>query len=227
MDIKNAVILITSAGSSIGKMLANHFSMQGAIVLVTDTDLNKLQETVACCDNGQTNVIPCHLPDYSFQRVQRLFDEIEDSLHHNIDVLINYWPSQPIPSLTSQTTSEEFSQTIGQFASPFFTFGQVCAQHMQFNPKSSVIVNMLTYDPETPRTGHDNNASIITGFTKSWSKELRPFNIRVGAIIPDDKTTVSEQLEGRNNWADEQDDLIRNTEYIVSNDYFNGRVIAA
>ena len=56
--------------------------------------------------------------------------------------------------------------------------------------------------------------------TQSWAKELTPFNIRVGGVVP----TVEHD---NTHWAEVQDELIRNTEYIVSNDYFSGRVMAA
>ena len=61
---------------------------------------------------------------------------------------------------------------------------------------------------------------MVAGFTQSWAKQLTPFNIRVGGVIP---SVEHEDVR----WSDIRDDLIRNTEYIITNDYFSGRVVAA
>ncbi|MGU3846917.1 SDR family oxidoreductase, partial [Vibrio diabolicus] len=50
------------------------------------------------------------------------------------------------------------------------------------------------------------------------------FNSRVGGVIPSVNHT-REELNERH-WAEIQDELFRNTAYIVSNEYFSGRVVA-
>ncbi|MFA0252814.1 hypothetical protein AB4480_25705, partial [Vibrio sp. 10N.261.45.A4] len=62
------------------------------------------------------------------------------------------------------------------------------------------------------------------GLTKSWAKELNPFDIRVGGILP--SVHHSRHDDYQNSFANIREELIRNTEYIVSNDSFNGRVMS-
>ncbi len=56
-------------------------------------------------------------------------------------------------------------------------------------------------------------------------KNLTPFKIRVGGVVP-----AIHNADGKFNrchWAQLQDELTRTAEYIISNDYFSGRVVAA
>ena len=50
--------------------------------------------------------------------------------------------------------------------------------------KGGVIVNVISIDNECEFEGFENASSIVTGFTQSWAKELTPFNIRVGGVVP-------------------------------------------
>ncbi|MDF4600199.1 short-chain dehydrogenase, partial [Vibrio parahaemolyticus] len=90
--------------------------------------------------------------------------------------------------------------------------------------KKGVIVNVISHDNHEDLTGVESMAALVSGFTHSWAKELTPFNIRVGGVIPSVSHT-REDLDERH-WAEIQDELVRNTAYIVANEYFSGRVVA-
>ena len=49
MDIKSAVILITSAGTQLGSTLAMHFASLDGIVILCDTNKSQLNETFERC----------------------------------------------------------------------------------------------------------------------------------------------------------------------------------
>ncbi|WCE28773.1 SDR family oxidoreductase [Vibrio sp. SCSIO 43137] len=226
MDIKNSVVLVTSAGSVLGSTLARHFATLGAKVIVTDEDKFALEQTVKRCQEFPLAPVCYPLENCSFDNVQKLFDDVESSLDRSIDVVINYWPSQPFPSLVGSTDERELSSTISKLTCPFFSFGQAGADHMRNQQKNGVIINLVTYEEETNTAGMENTSTLISGFTKSWAKELHPFNIRVGGVIPTltDKSKGEKDIE---HWAQLQDELIRSTEYIIANEYFTGRVMAA
>jgi NAD(P)-dependent dehydrogenase (short-subunit alcohol dehydrogenase family) len=96
---------------------------------------------------------------------------------------------------------------------------------MKKNDGNSLIINMITYPIDEQSSGLESATSVVSGFTKSWAKELDPFNIRVGAVIPG----ISHKVDDgeAEHWAYIQDEFIRSAEYIVSNEYFNGRVMSA
>lgn len=224
MDIKNSVVLITSAGTVLGSTLAHHFATLGAMVIVTDSDLFALNQTVSRCQTHADNLKLYPLDNCSVENVNALFSQVESDLNRRIDVVVNYWPSEPFPSLISYTNQESLSKNISNLAGPFFCVGQASAKHMRDNKNNGVIINVVTYDENQNKAGVENTSSMISGFTKSWAKELDSFNIRVGGVIPSLPTRQND--EDIEHWAQLQDELIRSTEYIVSNEYFNGRVMA-
>ncbi|OOF13766.1 hypothetical protein BZG79_07855 [Salinivibrio sp. MA427] len=60
--------------------------------------------------------------------------------------------------------------------------------------------------------------AMIGGLTQRWAKELSGLKIRVGGIVPRHRHRATFEMD---------DELIRNAEYIVSNDSFNGRLLEA
>lgn len=225
MNIKESVILITSAGTNLGSTLAAHFIALGAKVIAIDTNSKQLDTMCFNCPKNSDNLLVYPIEDYSEESINCLFAKLKDDLQITIDVLINYWPSSPLPTLTSEQNAEVFSKQLSSLVSPMFRFGQSGTAHMLNSGKQSLIINMITFPFEDQNIGLESATSIVTGFTKSWSKELSPFNIRVGGVIPGISHTVD--CDESEHWASIQDELIRSAEYIVSNEYFNGRIMAA
>ncbi|PJC88198.1 short-chain dehydrogenase [Vibrio sp. HA2012] len=225
MNIQDSVVLITSAGSLLGRTLAHHFASLGAKVVITDADTILLQQTALSCCPVSDSVSVYPLADYTPQSIQGLLDFVETRCGSSADVLINYWPSYPFPSLTSDTSTEDFSRAISMLASSLFSFGQASAQRMRTHAKNGVIINMLSQMELDDLTGYEHATSIVAGLTQSWARELTPFNIRVGGVVP--APFYSASNDENYHWAEMRDELIRSTEYIVSNEYFSGRVMAA
>ncbi|WP_194091341.1 SDR family oxidoreductase [Vibrio hibernica] len=217
MNIYNSVVVITSAGSHLGQTLAQHFISLHANVILVDNNEVALNRTLQQCQPTSSIVLSYVLDDHSFESVQPLFSSIDKNFDNGIDVLINIYPSLPSPSLMAETNFEQYSGQISTLASSMLCFSKLAAKQMLHNNKKGVIVNLSSSESE--QASDHNSASLISNFTQSWSKELLPFNIRVGGILP--LSTHSNE----HNWARNRDELIRNAEYIVENDSFNGRVL--
>ncbi|EGU38855.1 short chain dehydrogenase [Vibrio ichthyoenteri ATCC 700023] len=220
MKIGNAVILVTTAGAQIGSTLAQHFSSLGATVVICDTDKRLLNDTYQRCRDISERVYQFPVPDYSTQSIDQLFHFMESALCCSPDVLINSFTAEAMPDIFDQSASHVFSQHLAMMANTLFSFGQATAERMRNEKKNGVIVNVIGHTKNNTITGVDNASSMVAGFTQSWAKELTPFNIRVGGVVP------CSEKNGQH-WAEIQDEVIRNTEYIVANDYFSGRVVAA
>ncbi|WP_104401843.1 SDR family oxidoreductase [Vibrio penaeicida] len=224
MDIRNSVVLITSAGSGLGSTLAVHFTSLGARVVVADTDSKALLDTVKRCRTLSDSIYYYPLPDHSSESIQSLFNYIDERFENGVDVLINNWPSMPLPRLFGSEQGEEFTHKLSSLASSLYGYGKASALRMRMHKKSGVIVNLTSHQQHNLPEGLENVSAMIVGFTQTWAKELDPFNIRVGGVIP---TQFRAKDSANGDWAYVQDEMIRNTEYIVSNDYFNGRVMAS
>ncbi|MGF1755240.1 SDR family oxidoreductase [Vibrio makurazakiensis] len=225
MDIKNSIILITSAGSVLGNTIANHFINLGATIVLCDDNPEGLESTYIQCYSRSKAVYRYPVTDYSNRTIQDLFDFIQDKFQTTPDVLVNNWTSSPMPSLVSAQSSKHFIDQFSSMASTLFSFGQASAHRMCKENKEGVIVNVISHDNFHDFSGLESANSMVEGFTHSWARELTPFKIRVGGVIP--AIHNSEGKLDEYHWAQIQDELTRNTEYIVSNDYFSGRVVAA
>ncbi|MEZ8106135.1 MULTISPECIES: SDR family oxidoreductase [Vibrio] len=225
MDIENSIILVTSAGSRLGCTLATHFAKLGAKVALCDQDSISLMETYHHCLQISDHVAPFPIASSSEQSIHTLLDLIQNHFDAAPNVLVNCWTSSPMPKLTSNQPAKPFVEQLSEMASTLFSFGQVSAERMRLGGKKGVIVNVISHDNYHDFSGVESATSMVSGFTTSWAKELNPFNIRVGGVVP-----AIHHLSGKvddQHWAEVQDELIRSTEYIVSNEYFSGRVVSA
>lgn len=224
MNIQSAIVVITSAGSTLGETLAAHFSQLGAKVILCDQQQDRLANTYQRCLQISENVHQFHIFDYSKDSINSLFDYVSNTYDSSPDVLVNNWPGCPVPKLMGDSTPDLFTKTVAVMASTLFSFGQATAERMRTDNKKGVIVNIASLEGCQDLSGFENVTSMIAGFTQSWARELTPFNIRVGGVVPALHPSSTNQPF---HWAQVQDELIRNTEYIVSNEYFSGRVMSA
>ncbi|MCL9782643.1 SDR family oxidoreductase [Vibrio sp. S4M6] len=224
MNIQSANVVITSAGSTLGETLAAHFCELGANIILCDQSLPRLTSSYERCQSISDRVNYYHMQDYSRSAIDDLFDFVNETFDSSPDVLVNNWPGCPVPKLMGNASPDLFTQAMAVMASTLFTFGQATAERMRTDNKKGVIVNVVSMEACQDLSGFENVTSMIAGFTQSWARELTPFNIRVGGVVPALRPTSNGQ---HFHWAQFQDELIRNTEYIVSNEYFSGRVMSA
>lgn len=224
MEIHDSVVLITSAGTVLGRRLALHFSAAGAKVVITDRNADGLGATYRACARNGHLLYSYSLPDDSQTSVDNLLSFVELNFPQGIDILINNWTNSPLPNLSSSSPAEEFSARFSDITQALYSYGHACVEQMRRHHKQGVIINVLTNDVSDKVLGTESTCAMVSGLTKSWAKELDPFDIRVGGILP------SVHRHGRDDYrhslAQVKDELVRNTEYIVTNDSFSGRVMS-
>ncbi|MBR9876708.1 MAG: SDR family oxidoreductase [Vibrionaceae bacterium] len=224
MDIKESIILVTSAGSVIGRTCSSHFAHLGATLILCDQNADTLKASYEEISAFTNKVFAMHVCSDDTTSINLLFDQIESELGATPDVVVNCWTSSPMPSLMAPEPMSIYIDHLSSAARFLYTYGQVAADRFRNRNKKGVIVNVISHDNHEDLTGVESLAALVSGFTHSWAKELTPFNIRVGGVIPS-ITHTKEDLD-EIHWAEIQDELVRNTEYIVANDYFSGRVVS-
>jgi NAD(P)-dependent dehydrogenase (short-subunit alcohol dehydrogenase family) len=224
MDIKESIILVTSAGSLIGRTCSNHFAHLGATLILCDQDSSALNASFEQISAFTDKVYAMHVHSDDTTSTNLLFDQIESELNATPDVVVNCWTSSPMPSLMAPEPLSTYIDHLSSAARFLYTYGQVAAERFRARNKKGVIVNVISHDNHEDLTGVESMAALVSGFTYSWAKELTPFNIRVGGVIPSVSHTKEDIDEVH--WAEIQDELVRNTAYIVSNEYFSGRVVS-
>lgn len=225
MDITHSVILVTSAGSPISKSMSCHFAAQGAQLILADTNSEALHDTYLLCKVLNENVHTVLLEDHSKESIKQLFAYIDSHFLNGVDVLINNWVGNELPGLLENGSADMFSERLTEVSTALFNYGKQAAKNMREHSKQGVIVNLAANSTENNSGGLENTRAMLTGFTTSWAKELNQFNIRVGGVTPSQHNNTHSSLHPNDNRLHYE--LIRSTEYIVQNDYFNGRMIEA
>ena len=225
MNIAQSVILVTAAGSPLGKAIALHFSTLGAQIALVDHDKAALAETLSACRTIQADCQSYVVAHHDEQSIAALISAIDEQFG-KIDVLLNCWLSTPLPSLLGPTSVDQFSQCLADSVAPFFLFGQHTAHYMRQHHRQGVIINLALNDDCHYPSLNSGSKAVVSGLTASWAKELAEFNIRVGGVVPlsrDDDNAAHYPLLS----SPLQYEIVRSAEYIVANDYFNGRMIEA
>lgn len=226
MNIAHSVVLITAAGSPMGKAISLHFASLGAKLALVDTDADQLNLTHQACLAIGGNSYPLLLTSQDERTIANLIKNI-DQHYGSIDVLINYWLGSDLPTLFSPSSVDMFCRSMTEGATTFFTFGKQAANYMRKHSCQGVIINLAANQPDSQRPITGGSKAVISGLTQSWAKELAEYNIRVGGVIP--LVFNDETRHSQNNLFSQplQYEIVRSAEYIVANDYFNGRVIEA
>ncbi|MBT6566643.1 MAG: SDR family oxidoreductase [Candidatus Puniceispirillum sp.] len=174
-------IIITGAGSGIGRATAQAFLEAGFKVGLIGRRQDTLDETA----NGHENalVLPCDVSDVD--AVDAAFSNAVNIWGH-LDVLFNNAgigsPSMPIDEIPIQTWLDVVNINLtGSFLCARAAFSLMRAQ----SPKGGRIINNGSISAHAPRPGsvpYTTTKHAISGLTKTLSLDGRPFDIACSQI---------------------------------------------
>lgn len=174
-------ILITGAGSGIGRATAESFLKAGWNVGLIGRRVEALEETAGEAANAL--VLPCDVTKAdqvaaSFARAVAVFGRI-DVLFNNAGISA---PAAPIDEIALDTWYEVVNVNLnGMFLCAREAFGQMRRQ----DPQGGRIINNGSISAHAPRPGsvpYTTTKHAITGLTKALGLDGRAFNIACGQI---------------------------------------------
>lgn len=183
MRLENKVIIITGAGSGIGKETAMRFALEGAKIVVADVNEKGGQETVEQIrKKGEGLFIKL---DVSNREQAKQMAKITLEKYGKIDVLINN-AGIVQDAFVSKMTEEQWDKVININLKGVFNCIQSVADIMMAQG-SGVIINTSSIVGLNGNVGQVNYSATkagLIGMTKTLAKELGKKGIRVNAVAP-------------------------------------------
>lgn len=185
MLLKDKTILITGASRGIGKETAELFAKEGAHLILLARNLSSLQglkQSLTSQFATNIHVFPCDVSNQN--QVKQIFSELRSN-KINIDAVVNnagIMKDAMLGMVTEELIHEIYN--INVFGSMFIS--QQATKFMLKNRKGSIInlSSIVGTNGNKGQTIYASSKAAIIGFTKSLSKELATFGIRVNAIAP-------------------------------------------
>lgn len=193
MNFEGKVVLITGAGSGIGKKTAIMFAERGAKVAVNDIVPEKGNETVRIIREMGKEAIFVH--GDVVKDAKRIVEETVNAFGR-LDILVNNAGIVPYGNI-EETSEEDFERTIAVNVKGPFLLSKYAVEQMK-KQGGGVIVNVaseagLVGIPR--RCVYSVSKAALIGLTRSLAVDYVDHGIRVNAVCPG--TTYSEGLIAR------------------------------
>ena len=193
---KAKIVLITGAGTGVGRAVAIRFLEEGHTVYLIGRRMAPLEETAKMANKGNAVPIACDVTDEA--SVLDVFEQVKKE-HGRLDVLFNNAGGALSGRPIDEITMEDWKSVLEVNVTGSFLCAREAFRIMRNqDPMGGRIINNGSISAHAPRPGsvpYTTTKHAITGLTKTLSLDGRPFNIACGQIdIGNAETPMTEKF---------------------------------
>jgi len=245
MNIEGKTVLITGAGRGLGAAMARHFAERGADLALVDLDENGLRDVALACRalGRRAETYAASVADEAqigaaFDRVVADFGRLDCAIANAGILRDGLLVKVKDGEVVGKLPLAQWQAVIDVNLTGVFLCGREAAERMIRLRSPGCIINISSLS-RAGNFGQSNYSAAKAGvaaLTVVWAKELARYGIRVNAIAPGfikTEMVASMKPEILAKMAagipvqrlGEPDEIASTAEFIVANDYCNGRVL--
>ena len=181
-SLKDKNVLITGGSSGIGLAIANRCLAEGANVLITGRNADKLSKVKGEDDSGRLHTLLWDATDYTV--LNEKVNEVFQCFSGRLDVLINNAGVASRERFGSLSLKAWDDMLAINLKSPVFIAQEVSNRWVQ-NHFEGVILNVSSLaGSELTIDGYSAAKRALNGMTKGMARALATYGIRVNALAP-------------------------------------------
>jgi len=185
MEVKNKIVIVTGAGSGIGKAAAIHFASYGATVVVSDINFDSAKKVADQIVTNGGESLPIKTDVTKFQEVEDLVNQTLSSFER-LDVIVNNAGIGPILLPTHKAKLEDWDRVIAVNQTGVFYCMKVALQQFLKQGYGTIvnIASLAGLKASPNNISYSASKFAVVGMTKSAAMEYATKNIRINAVCP-------------------------------------------
>lgn len=208
MEVKDKIVIVTGAGSGIGKATAIHFAKHGATVVVSDINLENAKKVAEEIVTNNGKALPIKANVVNYEEVNSLVKQTVAEFGR-LDVIVNNAGIGPHLLKTHESTLKDWERVIAvNQTGVFYCMKIALNQFLEQGYGNIVNIASLAGLKASPNNiSYSASKYAVVGMTKSAAMEYATKNIRVNAVCPG--YTKSALLDQLINATPEMDSILK------------------